>query len=106
MKYYTVAEIAVTDRAWVRDYVTNVTTMVERAGGRYLARTTRIEKLEGDRPAPPLCLLIEWPSKEAAEAFYSSDEYAPYKRMRLAGARNEMMLVAGDDVNRSANLRP
>jgi len=45
MKYYAVAEIDITDRNWVGDYVKNVTRLVERAGGRYLARTSRIEKM-------------------------------------------------------------
>ncbi len=39
MKYYAVAEVEVTDPAWVRDYIADVTAMVERHGGRYLART-------------------------------------------------------------------
>ncbi len=39
MKYYAVAEMDVTEPGWARDYVANVTGMVERHGGRYLART-------------------------------------------------------------------
>lgn len=62
MKYYAVAEIDITDPSWIRDYVANVTAMVERHGGRYLARTAKIEQIEGDR-APQGFLLIEWPPK-------------------------------------------
>jgi uncharacterized protein (DUF1330 family) len=97
MKYYAVAEIEVTDRAWVRDYIANVTEMVERHGGRYLARTPQVEKLEGERPAPQTFLIIEWPSREAADAFYESEEYRPYRERRRGGARNEFVLVAGED---------
>ena len=43
MKCYAVAELDVTDPRWVADYVANVTAIVERCGGRYLARTARIE---------------------------------------------------------------
>src|SRR5689334_6640451 len=64
MKYYTVAEIEVTDRGWVSAYVQNVTRMVEQSGGRYLARTSNVEKIEGERTPPQVFLLIEWPSKE------------------------------------------
>ena len=49
MKHYAVAEIQVTDPAWVRDYLTDVTPMVERRGGRYLARTGAVESIEGER---------------------------------------------------------
>lgn len=105
MKHYAVAEIDVTERGWARDYVANVTPMVERRGGRYLARTTTIEKLEGERAAPQMFLIIEWPSKQAADEFYDSDEYRPYRDARRAGARNEFFLIAGEDVNGIAKVR-
>jgi uncharacterized protein (DUF1330 family) len=98
MKYYVVAEIDLTDPSWVSEYAKNVTRMIEQAGGRYLARTPKIDKLEGERKAPQLVVLIEWPSKEVAETFYRSEEYRPYLQSRLKGARNELVLVAGEDV--------
>lgn len=104
MKYYVVAEMNVTDRAWVADYVREVTPMVQRYGGRYLARTSSVERLEGERPAPQVFLLIEWPSREAAMAFYESDEYRPYRERRLAGAVNEFVLVAGEDITGAAQV--
>lgn len=104
MKYYVVAEFDLTDPAWVAEYVREVTPMIERRGGRYLARTPRVEKLEGDRPPPQLVLLIEWPSREEAMAFYESDEYRPYRDSRLAGSRSQMALVAGEDVAGAARI--
>jgi uncharacterized protein (DUF1330 family) len=104
MKYYTVAEMDITDRNWVAAYVKNVTKLVEQSGGRYLARTSNIEKVEGERPIPQIFLLIEWPSKEAAEAFYESDEYRPYRQSRIEGARNEFVLVAGEDIANAAQI--
>jgi uncharacterized protein (DUF1330 family) len=104
MKYYAVAKLDVTDPAWVRDYVADVTPMVERRGGRYLARSARVERIEGDGGTPQVVLLIEWPSKAAADEFYSSEEYAPYRSARLAGARNDFLLVSGEDVNGVARI--
>jgi uncharacterized protein (DUF1330 family) len=53
--------------------------------------------------APPqVALVIQWPSKEAAEAFYASAAYAPHRRARIRGARNEFLLVSGEDVNGAA----
>jgi uncharacterized protein (DUF1330 family) len=104
MKYYAVAEIEVTDPAWVRDYVANVTAMVERHGGRYLARTPQLHKLEGERALPQTFLIIEWPSREAADAFYASEEYRPYRERRRSGARNEFVLVAGEDAAGAARI--
>jgi uncharacterized protein (DUF1330 family) len=104
MKYYAVAEIDVANRGWVAAYVKNVTGMVEQHGGRYLARTSQIEKLEGERRKPQFMVIIEWPSKEVAEAFYNSDDYKPYLQMRKEGARNEFLLVAGEDINQTAKI--
>ena len=106
MKHYAVAELDVTDPAWIRDYVANVTPMVERYGGRYLARTASIETLEGEQPQPQVVLLIEWPTRAAAQEFYDSEEYRPYREARRAGARNRFMIVAGDDVNGVARIDP
>lgn len=104
MKHYAIAEIDVTDPSWVRDYVEQVTPLVEARGGRYLARTPRVEMLEGQGEPPPLVLVIEWPSREAAVEFYESDEYRPHRERRQAGARNEFLLVAGEDVTGAARL--
>jgi uncharacterized protein (DUF1330 family) len=104
MKYYCVAELEITDQRWVPAYIKNVTQMVERHGGRYLARTPNVEKLEGARKAPQIFLIVEWPSRDAALAFYESDEYKPYLKSRLAGAGNELLLVAGEDIAGAARV--
>jgi uncharacterized protein (DUF1330 family) len=104
MRYYAVAEMDVTDPSWVSEYVANVTGMVERRGGRYLSRTLQIEKIEGERPAPQVIVLIEWPSKDIADEFYASDEYRPYREARRRGADNEFLLLAGEDVNGVAQI--
>jgi len=104
MKYYCVVELDITDQSWVPEYIENVTKLVERNGGRYLARTSNIEKLEGERKAPQLVVILEWPSRESAVAFYESDDYKPYRQSRLTGARNEFVLIAGEDVAKVARI--
>jgi uncharacterized protein (DUF1330 family) len=104
MKYYTVAELLVTDPAWIRDYVAEVTGMVERHGGRYLVRSPRVETVEGEPRDGLVMVLIEWPSAEAAHAFYESEEYRPHRERRRAGAENRFVLVAGEDVNGAARI--
>ncbi len=41
-----------------------------------------------------------WPQAERQ----ASEEYRPYREARGAGARNEFLLVAGDDVNGVAQI--
>jgi uncharacterized protein (DUF1330 family) len=64
----------------------------------------QIDKLEGERTLPGAIVLIEWPSREAAEAFYESEEYRPYRERRRAGAINEFTLLAGEDMNNLARI--
>ena len=105
MKHYHVVELEITDPSWVPAYVQDVTKLIEQHGGRYLARTSNIQKVEGERQAPKMVVIVEWPSKEAAETFYASVEYRPHLEKRLKGARNEAMLVAGEDVTKAARIR-
>jgi c-di-GMP-related signal transduction protein len=46
------------------------------------ARTSRIENLESQRKLPQIFLIIEWPVKWVALAFYECDEYRLYRQNR------------------------
>ena|SRR6266850_794993 len=104
MKYYVIGEVEITDQSWVPDYISKVTEMVERCGGRYLARTSIVERIEGDRKLPQIVVILEWPSKESAMAFFESEEYKPYRQNRRAGAENEFLLAAGEDLAKAAHI--
>jgi len=104
MNYYVIGEVDITDQGWVPDYIKNVTGMVERRGGRYLARTSMVERLEGERRPPQILVILEWPSKESAVAFFESEEYRPYRQNRTAGAKNEFLLAAGEDLAKAAHI--
>lgn len=103
MKYYGIAELDIIDASWIPEYVKNVTALVESCGGKYLARTSAIQTLEGERKTRQMMVIIEFPSKDAAETFYNSKEYRPYREARIAGAKGELMLVAGEDVAKKAH---
>jgi uncharacterized protein (DUF1330 family) len=98
MKCYFLVEGEVTDQNLVADYLKNVTPMVERRGGRYLARTSKVQRLEGERKLLPVFIIIEWPSEAVAKEFYNSEEYKPYRQARIAGSKNEFLLIAGEDI--------
>lgn len=104
MKFYSVAEIEIIDQGWIPAYVKEVTRIVEQRGGRYLARTSSIERVEGERQVPQVFLIIEWPSREAAQEFYECAEYRPYRQSRIEGSKGEFLLVAGEDVAKLAQI--
>jgi len=98
MKYNAVVRVTLIDESWVEAYLPAVTALVHQHGGKYLARTKTMERLEGGTELPSVFVIIEWPSKEAAQAFYADPEYRPHLEKRLAGAQNEFVLVAGEDI--------
>ncbi len=97
MKAYVIAEITATDRAWVDEYLVEVTRLIAEHGARYLARTPKIEQLEGDDEVPQIIAIIEFPSREAALSFYNSAEYQPFLERRKQGSHSRLRLVDGED---------
>ena len=98
MKYYAVVQLNISDDSWMADYMPNVTALVEKHGGKFLARTMTMEQVEGSGELPNAFVIIEWPSKEAATTFYRDPAYQPYLQSRLAGSSAEFVLVAGEDI--------
>ena len=64
------------------------------AGGKYLVRGGDVEVLEGEPPEGRI-VLLEFPSREAALAWYRSDEYAEIRKIREGAARARMYVVDG-----------
>jgi len=100
MKYYAIGLLNFISRDWAPDYLQKVTPLVEKVGGRYLARSPSVEVIEGNIETPHSVILIEFPSKEAAEEFYYSSEYEPYKISRQQGSVGQFLLVSGQDIAR------
>ena len=84
-KYYTVVASTITDTDWMPAYFVDVPALITRHGGRYLASTGDIDRLEGEGDTPSGVSLLEWPSREAAEAFFADPDYRPHLDARLAG---------------------
>lgn len=97
MAYYASVSVAPTSEDWIPGYLAEVTPLVAKHGGKYLARTASHERLEGAGDSPGLQVLIEWPSKDAAEAFYNDPAYQPHLQSRLAGSESNFFLIEGKD---------
>ena len=97
MAYYSVLAVTPTDEAWIPDYVAPATALVAQHGGKYLARTASHERLEGEGEDAALRVIIEWPSKAAAESFMNDPAYRPYLEARTAGSTSHHFLIEGKD---------
>ena len=94
MPAYVFANIRVDDPIAYRRYVQIVPGTIEKYGGRYLARGGRVEVLEGDL-TPGRTIILEFPTFEDAQRWYSSEEYCVAKEVRQSCARGELVIVDG-----------
>src|SRR6516165_11496012 len=86
MTVYLIADVKVTDDAWVPAYAASVHDIVHKHGGKYLSRSGNVKTLEGKPLDTTLIALLQFPSAEAAEAFVNDPEYAPHAAARQGGS--------------------
>ncbi|MBU6437529.1 MAG: DUF1330 domain-containing protein [Betaproteobacteria bacterium] len=94
MPAYVIADIEVKDPAAYEEYRQKVPTTISAHGGRYIARggTTRV--LEGDW-APRRCVILEFPSMQHFEQWWSSPEYRPLRALRERAAHSRLVVTEG-----------
>lgn len=97
MAHYSVLDVTPTDDAWISDYLPTANDRVTAHGGKYIARTTSHEQVEGETQEAGLRIIIEWPSREAATAFMADEAYAPHLAARTAGSVSHHYLIEGKD---------
>lgn len=97
MTYYSILAVTPTNEDWISDYIESANVLVAKHGGKYLARTSSHEQLEGESSDASLRIIIEWPSKEAAQAFMSDPGYVPHLKARTAGSNSFHYLVEAKD---------
>lgn len=98
MPAFLIAQVKVTDDAWIPDYAAKVHDLVAAHGGKYLSRSAAVETLEGQDFDGTIVALIEFPDKAAAKAFAASEAYAPFAKARRDGSESRFLLVDDTDV--------
>jgi len=91
---YLVADIELHDLEQYKDYVEHVPALIEKHGGKYCVRTGESQVLEGNW-TPSRLVILEFPDREAALAFYADPDYEPYKSLRQAISDSGVILVDG-----------
>jgi uncharacterized protein (DUF1330 family) len=97
MTYYSVLAVTPTSPDWIPGYIEPTTALVAKHGGKYLARTASHECLEGEGGDLGLRVIIQWPPRDAAQAFMSDPDYAPHLKARTAGFNSHHFLIEGKD---------
>ena len=98
MAVYVIAEIEVTDEAWIPEYAAKAHEIVHKHGGKYLSRSGNIEILEGAPPPTTLIAILEFPNAEAVKSFAADPDYAPLGSARQAGSNSRFRLIDDTDI--------
>jgi uncharacterized protein (DUF1330 family) len=99
MAVYVIIDISVRDQAAQADYaqyVARVRPIVERYGGRYLARGGKITPITGNWN-PERLILIEFPSSDHVRQWWNSPEYRAIAGLRENSTLAKAVLVEGCD---------
>jgi len=98
MSVFLIAEVKVTNDAWIPEYAANVHGIVEKHGGKYLSRSGNITTLEGNKKDFTLVAVIQFPSATALSAFVNDPEYQPYAKARQAGSVSQFYTIDDTDI--------
>jgi uncharacterized protein (DUF1330 family) len=91
---YVIYQADIADEARYEDYKAQAGPSVLAAGGKYLVRGGDAEAMEGELPAGRT-VVLEFPTRAAALAWYRSLEYAEIRKLRAGIAEATLYVVDG-----------
>jgi uncharacterized protein (DUF1330 family) len=94
MKAYVIAAETVNDQAMFDLYRKDVPGTLVPFGGNFIVRGGQLGALEGEWPHPRL-VIIEFPSRADAEAWYGSDAYRKIISLRHKSSVGNLIIVDG-----------
>ena len=94
MPCYTIGHITVTNMDGYKEYAARVPATIAAHGGKYLVRGGDCKVVEGEM-AHDRHVVLEFPTREALEGWYYSEEYQEILKIRLANSEGVMTIVEG-----------
>ena len=94
MAAYVIAEVEITDPQAFERYRAEVPATLTPFGGRFIVRGGLSETLEGDWQ-PKRLVILEFPDRATAKAWWSSETYAAPKALRQRSARTRLIVIDG-----------
>ena len=96
MAHYLIAQIDIKDREKYAEYEAGFMDVFKSYKGKLLSVDENVSLLEGQWPATRT-VLIEFPSKEEALAWYESEEYQSLAKQRFAASTSDIAIISGLD---------
>jgi len=95
MAAYVISEVELLDETQGRRYRELAAASIARHGGRYLARGAAPVVAEGDWPANCRLVIVEFPTMERLQAWYTSADYAEALAVRQTALDRRLLFVDG-----------
>jgi uncharacterized protein (DUF1330 family) len=95
MPAYIISRVNIHDSEIIGSYMERAPKTVKAYGGKYLARTQDIEVLEGAAEFDRM-VVLEFPDKNAALAWYNSQEYRDLRSARWEAASAQIVILPGE----------
>ena len=93
MTAYIIARIDVTDLEDYKTYAAQTVAMAEKAGGTFLVKGGPMTQVEGT--GPDRHVVIRFPTREQALAWYNSPEYQAILPIALRSSTRDLVFVDG-----------
>lgn len=94
MSAYIIARVKVDDPALIKKYMEATPPIIEKYGGKFLARGVPSATFEGAEETRRV-VIIEFPSMGDAKAYYHSTEYTEARNLRDGVAIAEFIAIEG-----------
>ena len=94
MAAYVIYQGEVLDPEQYEKYKVRAAESVAAAGGRYIVRGGEVDPLEGEPPVGRT-VVVEFPTMEAARAWYDGEPYTQAKALREGAIRARAFIVDG-----------
>ena len=94
MKCYLVLDLKIINLEEFMTYVKNMPAYLQKHGGRYIVEGVEPRLLEGDW-LPDRLVILEFPSRDAAESFHSDPDIQPLFDVRRNSTVSKLILAEG-----------
>ena len=94
MTAYAIVQINITNPEDYKEYLKQVTPIVEKYGGEYIIRGGKFEIMLGTWNYERT-VVVKFPSYDVAINWYHSDEYAPVRKIREDNSEGNLIIVEG-----------
>lgn len=96
MTAYVIGDVTIENEEGYRQYTAQTPASIAKFGGEFVVRGGNPDELEGGW-SPGRIVVIRFPDRHSAQAWYNSDEYQALRTLRQQNSTGSLIIVDGHD---------